>query len=78
MSTILDFFARDYEVLETVYNKEKKVTQFVLAKIPFNRKTELGIPKMKKAYFCSEFGTNTWTVEMSENLRPATIFERHF
>lgn len=76
MKPNFDFLTRDYEMLETVYNTQKNVTQFVLAKIPFNRRTEFGVPKTKKAYICGQLGTNTWTIEFQENLRPATIFER--
>lgn len=74
---IADFLSRDFEMAEVVYNKEKKISQVVLSKIPFNKRTGFGMPKCKKSYICSELDKPTWTVELGSNLRPATIFERH-
>lgn len=74
---IASFFSRDYEMSEVVFNTEKKISQIVLTKIPFEQRVNYGVPKFKKSYICTELGKDTWTIELGEKLRPATIFERH-
>lgn len=72
----VNFLSRKFEMCELVYNTEKKRTQIVLAEIPLCKRESFGMPKMERAYICSERESNTWTVESGKNLRPATVFEK--
>ena len=76
MLNLANLLTPDREMLDPVFNTEKNICQLVLAKIPMNKKVKLGLPKMKKAYFCTEPGKTNWTIEFAENLRTATIFEQ--
>ena len=71
-----DIFARKFEMFETVYNVEKKCLQMVLSEIPINKRSECGLPKLKRAYIVTTPGTYVWSIESGEALRPATIYER--
>jgi hypothetical protein len=71
-----NIFARKFDMLEPVYNTKKNELQIVLAEIPYNKRNECGVPKMKRAYICTKPKSDVWTIELSEDLRPATIFER--
>ena len=72
----VNLFTRKFEMCELVYNMEKKRTQIVLAKIPFCKRGNFGVPKLERAYICGERDSNSWTVESVKNLRPATVFEK--
>ncbi|MDT3386986.1 MAG: hypothetical protein LIR46_04375 [Bacteroidota bacterium] len=72
----VEFLTRKYEMCETVYNMEKKHTQIVLAEIPLNKRASFGLPKMERAYICSDVGSSNWYPVLGRNLRPATIFEK--
>ena len=67
-------FARKFDVFEMVYNTKKKM---VLAEVPMDKRTECGMPKMKRCYICSTPRGREWDFELAENLRPTTIFERN-
>ena len=75
---ILESMTREYEVCETVYNKEKKEVQVVLSLVPPEKREAFGMPKRERCYICGKLGEQTWTVESGKNLRPATIFEKKF
>lgn len=70
-------FARKFDVFEMVYNTKKNVIQMVLAEVPMDKRTECGMPKMKRCYICSTPRGREWDFELAENLRPTTIFERN-
>ncbi len=69
-------FARRFDMFELVYNTRKNTLQMVLAEVPADKRTECGMPKMKRCYICSTPKGHEWEFELAENLRPATIFER--
>ena len=69
-------FARKFDSFELVYNTKKNIVQMVLAEVPFNKRAECGMPKMKRSYICSTPKGHEWEFELAENLRPTTIFER--
>jgi hypothetical protein len=71
-----DFLTRKFEMCETVYNMETKRIQIVLAEIPLNKRAGFGLPKMERAYICSDRGSNNWSAVPGKNLRPATVFEK--
>ena len=69
-------FAPKFEMFQLVFNVKKNKLQMVIAEVPMNKRTECGMPKMKRCYICSEPKEHSWEFELAENLRPATIFER--
>jgi hypothetical protein len=73
---LANLFAPKYTMLDAVYNKDKKCVQVVLSVVPFDRKGDFGVPKTKRAYICSDLAAEHWTVELGENLRKATIYDK--
>lgn len=71
-----NFFTHKFDMFELVYNTKKGTLQMILAEIPFNKRHVCGISKMKRSYICTVPRSNEWTIELGEDLRPATIFER--
>ncbi len=72
----VDIFTRKYKPLDIVYNKQKDCLQMVLSEIPYEVKEEFEVPKLKRAYICSAVDKRTWDVELGENLRIATIYDK--
>lgn len=75
---LLDNLSREFEVCETVYNKEKKIVQVVLSLVPPDKRKAFGMPRGERCYICGKLGEQTWTVEAGKNLRRTTIFEKKF
>ena len=72
----VDILAPKFKMFDIVFNTEKKRMQMVLCEVPFNMKDEVKVPRLKRAYICSEIDKRTWGVEMQENLRAATIYDK--
>lgn len=72
----IDIFTRKYKTLDVVKNIEDGRILIVLSEIPFDAKDGFGVPKLKRAYICSETNRRNWTVEYGENLRIATIYDQ--
>lgn len=73
---ISTLFARRFEMFELVYNTKKNELQMVITEIPADKRKECGASKLKRSYICTKPKTDVWTIELAEDLRAPTIFEK--
>ena len=65
---------QDYTMCDLVKSINKGIDLMVICEIPEEKRRMFGIPEDQKAYICTKRGTNEWSAELAENLKPISNF----
>lgn len=65
----------DYTMCDLVKSNNKSIDLMVICEIPKEKRRIFGVPEDRRAYICTKRGTNEWSVELAENLKPISSFQ---